>query len=41
MAPELFSNDQILYGSEVDVWSLGLVLYELLTKNAYFEGFLL
>lgn len=36
MAPELYKGDQ--YDTKCDVWSLGCILYELITLNKPFEG---
>ena len=35
MAPEIFTGK---YGKECDIWALGIILYETLTKEVPFEG---
>ncbi|KAJ5080092.1 ovarian-specific serine/threonine-protein kinase lok-related [Anaeramoeba ignava] len=37
MAPEMLSSDP--YTSNVDLWSLGAILYEIITGNPAFQGF--
>lgn len=33
MAPELVTNNyEIEYGTEVDIWALGCIFYEIITK---------
>lgn len=36
MAPEIFKRED--YTSKVDVWSLGVITYQLLYKDLYFLG---
>lgn len=36
MAPELIKNQE--YTSLVDVWSLGAIMYELVTNKPLFDG---
>lgn len=36
MAPEIFKKEN--YTCKVDVWSLGIITYQLLTKELYFFG---
>lgn len=37
MAPEIFKR--IRYTNKVDIWSLGIVLYELITLDVPFKGY--
>lgn len=36
MAPEIFNRET--YTSKVDVWSVGIIAYQLLFKELYFSG---
>ncbi len=36
MAPEIFENSK--YGKAIDIWSLGILLYELLHGHSPFKG---
>jgi TPR repeat protein len=38
MAPELVSGERSLVGPTTDVWALGVILYQVLTKRLPFEG---
>ena len=38
MAPEIASYDTISYGSKADLWSIGVLFYELLFGKCPFEG---
>jgi serine/threonine protein kinase len=35
----MLTNNPNAYGSQVDIWALGLLLYELIMQKPYFEGF--
>jgi serine/threonine protein kinase len=37
MAPEILRDDKIGYDNKIDVWSLGLVLYEILRRKPFFQ----
>lgn len=39
-APELLIDDKLKYKSEVDIWALGCVYFEIITKNSLFFGIL-
>lgn len=39
-APELLIDDKLNYKSEVDIWALGCVYFEIITKNSLFFGIL-
>lgn len=36
MAPEIFNKEE--YTTKVDVWSLGIITYQLLFQEMYFMG---
>ena len=38
MAPEIFQNNGKGYSYEVDIWSVGIIMYQLLTGKLIFEG---
>ena len=38
MAPEIFENNGKGYSFEVDIWSVGIIMYQLLTGNLIFDG---
>ena len=38
MAPEIFENNKKGYSFEVDIWSVGIIMYQLLTGNLIFNG---
>ncbi|CAD8189627.1 unnamed protein product [Paramecium pentaurelia] len=40
IAPEVFleNSDSIRYDNKVDVWSFGCIIYEIFTKNLFFNG---
>ena len=38
MAPEIFENKGKGYSFEVDIWSVGIIIYQLLTGKLIFEG---
>jgi len=39
MAPEIFENNGKGYSFEVDIWSVGIIMYQLLTGNLPFDGY--
>ena len=38
MAPEIFDNNGKGYSFEVDIWSVGIIMYQLLTGKLIFDG---
>ena len=38
MAPEIFENNGKGYSFEVDIWSVGIIMYQLLTAKLIFNG---
>jgi serine/threonine protein kinase len=38
MAPELLLGTSANYGEKVDVWSLGMVLFEMLAGENYYKS---
>jgi serine/threonine protein kinase len=38
MAPELLLGTSAKYGEKVDVWSLGMVLFEMLAGESYYKS---
>ena len=38
MAPEIFENNGKGYSFEVDIWSVGIIMYQLLTGKLIFDG---
>ena len=39
MAPEIFENNGKGYSFEVDIWSVGIIMYQLLTGKLPFDGY--
>ncbi|CAK88226.1 unnamed protein product (macronuclear) [Paramecium tetraurelia] len=38
LAPEVISNNKNSYSKECDIWSFGVLIYEILTKKLMFQG---
>ncbi|CAD8130971.1 unnamed protein product [Paramecium sonneborni] len=38
IAPEVLANQNTFYNKSVDIWSLGVIWYEMLTQETFFQG---